>query len=243
MRADAAAMWRELKDFQVGPTDVPLTFVDRLARENGWSKAFASSVFTEYKRFVVLAHLAPHPVTPSDAVDQAWHLHLSYTRSYWSDLCDEILGQPLHHGPTQGGSSETQKYREWYSRTLELYAELFGHAAPADVWPPGQKRFRNVEAFRQVNTREQTVLPISPLLLKAALAAISLPLLLGGCARVASWTGISQEGLWLIAFVALSGFLVVRASRRARKDRKGGSGCAGGCSGCGACGGCGGCGG
>ncbi|MEK6230809.1 MAG: hypothetical protein N2A42_03075 [Luteolibacter sp.] len=34
---------------------------------------------TEYKRFVALAMLAGHPVTPSEEVDQAWHLHLVYT--------------------------------------------------------------------------------------------------------------------------------------------------------------------
>ncbi|MEJ7660653.1 MAG: hypothetical protein WKG07_14075 [Hymenobacter sp.] len=59
-----------------------LSFSHRLARDNGWSLAFARRVVLEYKKFVYLAATCGHPVTPSDEVDQAWHLHLVYTRSY-----------------------------------------------------------------------------------------------------------------------------------------------------------------
>lgn len=62
--------------------DVPgaqLPFTSRLAGEQGWPHAFAGRVVVEYKRFITLAMLAGHPVTPSEQVDQAWHLHLVYT--------------------------------------------------------------------------------------------------------------------------------------------------------------------
>ena len=57
-------------------------FAARLARENDWSRDFADRVIAEYRRFAFLALAADHPVTPSDQVDQVWHLHLLYTRSY-----------------------------------------------------------------------------------------------------------------------------------------------------------------
>lgn len=74
----------------------------------------------EYRRFAFLAIEAGHPVTPSEEVDQAWHL--TYTRSYWQRFCGETLKCELHHEPTQGGPAEGRKFHDWYSRTLESYA-------------------------------------------------------------------------------------------------------------------------
>lgn len=78
-------------------------------KENGWSHRYAQRVMEEYKRFTFLAVVAGHPVSPSDPVDQVWHLHLSYTRSYWQDFCPNILQTPLHHEPSRGGRSEQLK--------------------------------------------------------------------------------------------------------------------------------------
>jgi len=58
-----------------------LPFEARLARENGWCRAYTQRVIVEYKRFVYLAMTAGHVVTPSEEVDHAWHMHLTYTRS------------------------------------------------------------------------------------------------------------------------------------------------------------------
>ena len=93
----------QVEDFEIDPGLKRLSFVERLARENNWSIDFALSVVLEYKRFCILAMRSGHRVTPSEFVDQAWHLHLTYTRSYWERFCPEALGGPLHHEPTQGG--------------------------------------------------------------------------------------------------------------------------------------------
>ena len=92
-------------------------------------------MIAEYKKFVFLAATSPRPVTPSDAVDQAWHLHLLYTESYWSELCGAVLGRPLHHGPTRGGDAEQRKFGDWYAATLERYEHAFGAPPPRDIWP------------------------------------------------------------------------------------------------------------
>jgi hypothetical protein len=117
------------------------SFAQRLAHDNRWPAGFTARVLREYKRFVALTCLAGHPVCPSEQVDQAWHLHLLYTRSYWKRLCGEVLGRELHHVPTRGGAAQVQTHREMYRRTLAAYREVFGEPPPPDVWPAAEVRF------------------------------------------------------------------------------------------------------
>ena len=133
--------WAAISSYQIGPAGTALSFAGRLARENRWSPDFAARVIGEYKRFCFLAVSAGHEVTPSDAVDQAWHLHLTYSRDYWERFCPEVLGMPLHHGPTAGGAAERDRYFEQYARTLQSYEAAFGEVPPADVWPAAAQRF------------------------------------------------------------------------------------------------------
>lgn len=141
MNAAQQALWDRLVAFSVDEGTEQLSFAQRLARENGWSAEYAQRVIEEYKRFAFLAIVAGHGVTPSDQVDQAWHLHLTYTRSYWEVFCPEVLQQPLHHGPTRGGVDEARKYDDWYQKTLQSYREFFAHKPPQDIWPPASVRF------------------------------------------------------------------------------------------------------
>jgi hypothetical protein len=141
-------VWRAVQDHEIGSPDAALTFVARLARENRWDVAFAERVVGEYKRFCFLAVTAGHEVTPSDAVDQAWHLHLTYSRDYWQRFCPEVLGTPLHHGPTAGGTAERDRYFEQYALTLKSYEAAFG-MPPEDIWPAASRRFgRDPRAVR-----------------------------------------------------------------------------------------------
>ena len=119
-------VWQRLSGYVIGPADAEQSFAQRLAKENGWSAGEAERVIEEYRRFCFLAVTAGHPVTPSEAVDQAWHLHLAYTRDYWQCFCPKVLERELHHGPTQGGETERDKHFEQYALTLKTYEELFG---------------------------------------------------------------------------------------------------------------------
>lgn len=103
------ALLGRLEAMRIEPEGADRTFVSRLAEENGWTPAYAERVLNEYRRFLFLAVTAGHAVTPSDEVDQAWHLHLAYSRHYWGELCPQILGRPLHHGPTAGGRAEAAR--------------------------------------------------------------------------------------------------------------------------------------
>jgi hypothetical protein len=133
MTAEQSALYQKLSEFSVDEGTPDLTFEARLARENGWTIPYSRRVVVEYKRFVFLAMTAGHSVTPSEQVDQAWHLHLAYTRSYWEAMCGELLGRPLHHGPTRGGCDESVKYHQQYEKTLESYRAMFGEEPPADI--------------------------------------------------------------------------------------------------------------
>lgn len=154
MTPEQNALWSKIAAFEIDDAASDFRFSDRLARENFWTNDYAAAVIDEYRRFVFLAFAAGHPVTPSVDVDEVWHLHLIYTRSYWDDLCRDTLGGPLHHGPTRGGSAEAGKFDDWYRRTLESYRRLFDRTPPADIWPRPEIRFG--AAARTVHVRPAT---------------------------------------------------------------------------------------
>ena len=128
-------LWARLETMEIDPPDATTRFQHRLKQYNRWTDGFAARVTKEYRRFLYLAARARHPVTPSDTVDQAWHLHLIYTRHYWEELCGKILGLQLHHEPSAGGAVESSKFEGQYEQTIESYRAAFGEAPPADIWP------------------------------------------------------------------------------------------------------------
>lgn len=235
-------LWRRLESFAIGAPGAALSFAERLARENGWALSRAERTVAEYRRFLYLCIEAGHPVTPSDAVDQAWHLHLTYTESYWDDLCRDLLGRPLHHGPTRGGPAEDAKYRDWYERTLMSYEHHFGMPPPADLWPPPEVRF-GAARFRRVDTSHHWLVPKPGrgAFQAALLSLASLALL--GCTAV--WQEISGFDIFVFLFFLVAVLIVVGAIVRYRGggsgggkhgNGAGGGGCGGGSSCGGGCG-------
>src|SRR5262245_1895624 len=124
MNASQRALFDQLMAFQIDEPTAQLTFARRLARENGWTLEFAQRVIVEYKKFLFLAVTAGHVVSPSEQVDQAWHLQLTYTRSYRNDLCPNSLGKPIHHNPTTGGTAELARFIDLYNQALHSYRQL-----------------------------------------------------------------------------------------------------------------------
>jgi len=134
----------QLLTFLVGDQDTHSSFIKRLAHENSWPQPRAEQAFEEYKKFLYLGATANGIVTPSDAIDQVWHLHLLYTESYWNDLCGGILRHSFHHGPSKGGKSEEEKFGACYLATIRAYEHNFG-TPPAEFWPTGSQPKTNYQ--------------------------------------------------------------------------------------------------
>lgn len=149
MNSDQLVLWRRIQAHTLDDPTAANPFSLRLAAENRWAPGFTRRAIEEYRRFVFVAVAGGHPVSPSDAVDQVWHLHLLYTRDYWEVFCPKVLGRPLHHGPALGGVREGGKFAEWYERTRASYRRFFGEP-PAEFWPekPVHPRTVRVEVGR-----------------------------------------------------------------------------------------------
>lgn len=132
---DPGALRTLLERMRIEDPEASRSFEQALAEETGWSEDRARAVSREYRRFLYLAAVSGVEVTPSVQVDRAWHLHLCYTRHYWDVLCRQIVGRPLHDGPSAGGAAEDARYRAQYAVTLALYQSTFGEPAPDTIWP------------------------------------------------------------------------------------------------------------
>lgn len=258
MTPEVRALWKRIEDFRIDSPDSVLTFSKRLARENDWTHDFAVRAIEEYKRFVFLAVASGHPVTPSVEVDQVWHLHLTYTESYWDDLCTKTLNRPLHHHPTKGGDEEGEKFDRWYSKTMESYRTCFGEDPPREFWPDASIRFSRRSLIRQVSDRTHWIIrkpDLRPTVRSWVLLLLGLGV--GGCASVTTGFIALDRVIWaavgILAVMLVLKFVTTGGGGRGSGGGGGYFGCGGGggCSfsgcgggGCGGggCGGCSGCG-
>ncbi len=159
MTPEQTKLYQRIHDFSIDEKGVPYPFSLRLAKENNWPLDYTRRAITEYKRFMFLCIAAEHTVGPSDQVDQVWHQHLTYTRSYWDQFCKNILGKPVHHNPTQGGSSQHNYHRSMYQQTLGTYQKLFDQVPPIDIWPNCDTRFSGNTNSRRVNINQNWIIP------------------------------------------------------------------------------------
>lgn len=246
MNIEHAALWQRLEKFALDDPAASFPFTARLARENSWTLDFARRVVEEYKRFVFLTMVAGHEVTPSDEVDQAWHLHLVYTHSYWDEMCGEILGRPLHHGPTKGGHTEGVRFEDQYARTLASYEREFGVSPPADLWPPQEIRFSPEDCFVRTNVARHWIINKRRVVgtLMSAAAACVVAMLMATVLMGAAQPGNPNDpfddllglarGIVIVGVVIVIAIVLVSIARRAsgRGGGSGGSGCGGGFFGC-----------
>lgn len=249
-------LWQQISAVDLDLEESTLPFSARLARDNAWTTEFSLRVIEEYRRFAYLIARNDCELTPSDEVDQAWHLHLCYTRHYWNEW-QTALGKPLHHGPTKGGHDEGNRFIKNYEKTLALYEDEFGHAPPADIWPSSQERFRDPGRYKRLDTSKYIF--FKRIGRGWIMMAASICLFLWGITYAAAHEGRTPGFLGLIdheltthplsAMVSFVGIVVLIGlfvyytflepdwAKRERKAReKNDGGCGGGGSGCGGCG-------
>lgn len=253
-------LWKQIEACHPDDVGAALPFSKRLARENGWSEPFARRVLHEYQRFAYLSRLGNGVVTPSDEVDQAWHLHLTYTKHYWGPF-QQALGGALHHMPTKGGADQAARFEKAYAQTLELYRSEFGEP-PEDIWPCADVRFGRAPHFKRINCLDVWLVPKPrwPRLLVLAgqrlrsvpasaygLGLACLTLLFGTGIALAHgspagatflerlgnmvWHWATQHTLIFAAFVLLIGFVLYTFLAKGPRDKS--SGCGSSCAGSG----------
>ncbi|HEY6530073.1 MAG TPA: hypothetical protein VIZ65_15390, partial [Cellvibrionaceae bacterium] len=151
--SEANGLYSELDRVQFDAEGAELTFVQRLTSENGWRIKYTERVLVEYRRFLILVKLTEASLSPSDAVDQAWHLHLLYSQSYWDELCAQFLQKPLHHQPMNKAGKDKELFYAQYGRTLVRYREVFGENPPEDIWPRERKKIANAR-FQRIDMND-----------------------------------------------------------------------------------------
>lgn len=229
--SDDAALWAALSHMHIATAN-GVSFEEALAKENGWSRAFAERVAREYRRFLYLAAIAGFEVTPSRNVDQAWHLHLTLPH-YRDTLCGRILRRPLDHLPGTGTPEDDARCARQYEDTLSLYERVFGEPASSDIWPHpiDVEDSGGVERRRGIGSRIGLAAAAAGVVAGLAAPAVGTPAL----------TPVLLIGAAWLALVCLPFEALLGVGRR-----RGSAGCGGSCGGSGgdgaACGG-GGCGG
>lgn len=151
--------WLRIQAYPLEVLGGALSFLVRLARENGWSTRTAQRAIVEYRRFCYLATGDGSTATPSAMVDQVWHLHLTYSRDYWDRFCPQILGMPLHHDPSAGGREEAERHDQQYVQTLLRYVDVFDEQPPEDLWPAARENFAAARSCRWIDQRHYWLVP------------------------------------------------------------------------------------
>ena len=124
-------LWQKILEFDLEGPPSEYGFTTRLANENFWTSAFTGQAILEYKKFMYLAATSDMMVSPSEIVDQVWHQHLVFTKSY-QDFC-AVLGKPIQHVPSTHNKDEFEKFKRARERTTSLYREAFGEP-PEQIW-------------------------------------------------------------------------------------------------------------
>ncbi|NET73502.1 MAG: TIGR04222 domain-containing membrane protein, partial [Sphaerospermopsis sp. SIO1G2] len=151
MNIQQTELYQRIQEFSLDKQNANLSFSKKLAQENNWTPEYTQRAIAEYKKFAFIAAVSQHPVSPSDTIDQVWHLHLTYTQSYWQEFCP-LLGIELHHFPSDGSNQETEKFSDWFLNTINSYHKLFGENPPADIW------FNQNTTFQRIDTNKNWVI-------------------------------------------------------------------------------------
>lgn len=213
-------LWARLEAHAFDDPGAAAPFSVKLAAEEGWTPDYTRRVIEEYRKFLYLTQITDGEATPSEVVDRAWHMHLTFTRDYWDGLCGEVLRRGLHHDPCSG-PEEMPRYADQYRATLRLYEREFDALPPSDIWP--------LLPVRNAGRAGQHALGAAPILGIA-----------GGGALLAGY-----RTLGIVLLIAMVAAFAVGIGLIFHRRPGGGGGCgsggfAGGCGGSGCGGGCGG---
>lgn len=121
----AKTLWETIENYKMPFGE------DYLQYKLKWQRAYCNLALSEYRRFAFLALISDSEITPSEAIDEVWHLHILHTQDYaqFGTACRRFL----HHWP--GMPTNRPQWNRQYDRTRDLYREVFGYEAPQAFWP------------------------------------------------------------------------------------------------------------
>lgn len=135
MKKEHQNLWLKVARFSLDDPNAAYPFSKKLGEAQGWFEDKTLHVIAEYKKFMFLCMTAPNGASPSPAVDECWHLHLTFTANY-AAFCAETAGKFIHHNPSKGGTTERHRHTDWYEETLKNYVETFQQIPPHNIWTP-----------------------------------------------------------------------------------------------------------
>lgn len=125
-------LWARIEALPLDAPGATRPFSAKLAEAEGWQQDDTARVIAEYRRFLYLTQVLDTAPAPSPAIDAAWKMHLTYTRSYWDHLVPDILHRPLHR---DAEAARMMAPRRVFHRELKkAYAREFGADAPRNIW-------------------------------------------------------------------------------------------------------------
>jgi len=98
----------------------------------GWTREYADSIEIAYKTYLTMLvkyQDDAEDILLAEDVDEFWHTHILQTMKY-SDDCDAVFGNYLHHAPHIGEITATdhEKRAAQAEKTRGLYEKEFGDA-------------------------------------------------------------------------------------------------------------------
>ncbi len=175
-------------------------FARKLQQKTGWDELFCKGAIDEYKRFIYLTSISTSPLTPSNIVDEVWHLHLNFTRCYWDGLCASVLGYRLHHDPAIPEAQSAMN--DQYLHTHHMYRKHFNEVPNPQFWP--------LKSRQKKPARSKT--PTAFILLAPPLLAVTV--------MAADVEAGNSSGWGLLLFLIAPGFLMLRPLLRARRKKR-----------------------
>ncbi|MEL7050330.1 MAG: hypothetical protein AAGM45_00895 [Cyanobacteria bacterium J06588_5] len=157
MTPEQSLLYGKIARFKIDPPGVICPFSVKLAWQYQWSGPFTHRAICEYKKFIFLSMVTEQPISPATVIDRVWHQHILYTRSYWIEFCDQLLGRQIHHTPGLGGDEETHKYYVQCERAIALYKTYFGNP-PTDIWTPPQLTVESL-SYQWINREQYWIIP------------------------------------------------------------------------------------
>jgi hypothetical protein len=121
--------YRREQDPDASPPRTCASFEDNLRKRGDWTDASASRITEMYRKFLYLKALSGKPVTPSEPIDMAWHLHLEFPSDY-AALC-AALGRDMAHLRDLDHAERVRVY----DRGRALFEAEFDRPPDSDLWP------------------------------------------------------------------------------------------------------------